>query len=259
MSKVWDHVLGDGPLVAAAIHAGHALRDEVAAIMKLPEPDRLREQDPYTEHWIRIAPTRIVATHSRFQVDLNRPRDRAVYRTPEDAWGLWIWSEELHEELVRRSLAEHDAFYEFMEELLQRKVEEHGCFVLLDIHSYNHRRDGPSRPEAASEDNPMVNVGTGTMERGRWERLVNRFMSELGAFDFPGGSLDVRENVRFRGGNLARWVHERFPETGCALAVEFKKFYMDEWTGQPEWSTIEAIERALSSTVPGLLEELERM
>ena len=31
------------------------------------------------------------ARRSRFEVDLNRPREEAVYRVPEDCWGLDVW------------------------------------------------------------------------------------------------------------------------------------------------------------------------
>ena len=79
---------GDGPLVAAPVHDGHALHDEVAAIMALSDLGRLREEDPFTGGWTAIAPTRIIGRRSRFEVDLNRPRDKAFYRRPEDAWGL---------------------------------------------------------------------------------------------------------------------------------------------------------------------------
>jgi hypothetical protein len=65
----------------------------------------------------------------------------------------------------------------------------------------------------------------------------------------PGGRIDVRENVRFRGANLARWVHERYPGTGCALAIEFKKTYMDEWTGLPDNERIDVLADALASTI----------
>ena len=43
----------------------------------------------------------------------------------------------------------------------------------------------------------------------------------------------------------------------CVIAVEFKKFFMDEWTGIGDIEKIEAIRDALQSTVPGLLKELE--
>ncbi|MGH8657056.1 MAG: N-formylglutamate amidohydrolase, partial [Gammaproteobacteria bacterium] len=73
---------GDGPIVATAIHAGHALHPEIAALIALDEATRLREEDPFTAQLARVAPTRLIALRSRFEVDLNRPRERAVYRVP---------------------------------------------------------------------------------------------------------------------------------------------------------------------------------
>jgi len=84
-------------------------------------------------------------------------------------------------------------------------------------------------------------------------------MDDLRSFDFPGGKLDVRENVKFQGGNMPRWVHEHYPETGCAIAIEYKKFFMDEWEGEPDDHEVECIFRAIRSTLPGVRKELERL
>ncbi len=102
---------GDGPIVATAIHAGHALRPEIAALIALDEATRLREEDPFTAELARVAPIRLIALRSRFEVDLNRPRDRALYRVPADAWGLEVWRRPPPDDLVARSLAGFDAFY----------------------------------------------------------------------------------------------------------------------------------------------------
>ena len=56
-------------------------------------------------------------------------------------------------------------------------------------------------------------------------------MRDLREYEFPAGSLDVRENIKFDGGYFAQWIGERFPGTVCNLCIEFKKFFMDEWTG----------------------------
>jgi hypothetical protein len=37
-----------------------------------------------------------------------------------------------------------------------------------------------------------------------------------------------------------------------------KKFFMDEWTGEPDHAVINAIGKALKTTVPGVLEELAK-
>jgi len=257
-NPMWQVTEGTGPLVALAVHDGHAVRPEVAAHLLLDGETRLREEDPYTGQWTSVAPTRIVVSRSRFEVDLNRPRERAVYREPGDAWGLDLWRGRLPDEVVERSLTQYDEFYATLRGVLERAVSRSGNFVVYDLHSYNHKREGTSAPPADSEANPQVNVGTGSMDRERWAPVVDRFMDELRAWPFPGGKLDVRENVKFRGGHVSRWVHEMFPDTGCALAIEFKKFFMDEWTGEPYRDRIDAIGRALAGTASGVLEELSR-
>jgi N-formylglutamate deformylase len=128
---------------------------------------------------------------------------------------------------------------------------------VLDIHTYNHRRGGPDGKPADPEGNPQVNVGTGTLNRERWAPVIDRFVSDLTSFEFPGGALDVRENVKFFGGNLARWTHENFPESACVISVEFKKFFMDEWTGEPDPQLVDAIGAALGWTAAGLLQALQ--
>ena len=256
MSADWTLTRGDGPLVATAIHEGSGLRPEVAGRLRLTDEDRRREEDPYTELWTTCAPTRIVVHTSRFEVDLNRPLERAVYRTPEDAWGLPLWDGPLPDGLAAVSRAKHVAYYEQLRALCDELVRVHGGFVLLDIHSYNHRRAGPDGPAAPVEGNPVVNLGTGTMDRTRWAGLVDRFVAEMSVVSWQGAPLDVRENVRFRGGEQCRWVHEHYPETGCALALEFKKVFMDEWTGTLDREAVDALTSALAGTVPGLLESL---
>ncbi len=255
----WNITVGDSPLVATAIHDGHEVRPEVAQWMALPEPERLREEDPFTASWTAVAPTRIVGRRSRFEVDLNRPREKAVYRRPEDAWGLKVWRDELPEDIVERSLEIYDTFYAEVREVLQDLERRFGRFVVFDLHTYNHRRDGADQPPADPEANPEVNLGTGTIDRARWGPLVDRFIKDLRSFDFLGRRLDVRENVKFKGGNFSRWIHESFPESGCSLAIEFKKFFMDEWSGKLDRGKSDAIRRALEATAPGVLEELGKL
>ncbi|MES2460507.1 MAG: N-formylglutamate amidohydrolase [Armatimonadota bacterium] len=258
--QIWQSGIG-GPLIATAIHDGHASRPEVTDRFALNDAERLREEDPFTAAWVDVAPVRVVAAHSRFEVDLNRPRDKAVYQVPEDAWGLNVWKEgPLSDAVVMRSLADYDAFYADVYTLLQKVEREHGAFVVLDLHTYNHRRDGVNAAPASALENPEVNIGTGTMaDRAAWASFIDRFISDFRRFDYQGRSLDVRENVKFKGGQFGRWIHEKFPRSGCALSVEFKKFFMDEWSGEPDPAQVDALRQALASTVPGILESLAAM
>lgn len=250
---------GDGPLIASALHNGHHVREEVEPLLNLSPAQRMREEDPHTARWTAVAPTRIVGLRSRFEVDLNRPRDKAIYLTPEDAWGLEVWKKVPPQDVITESLRLYDGFYSRVKSLCREKIEAHGRFVVFDLHTYNHLRDGPRGRPAEPEDNPEVNIGTGTMRRELWGRVVDRLIHDLRAFDFNGRSLDVRENVRFRGGEFPKWIHQTFPYSGCALAIEFKKTFMNEWTGEYDDEHILRIHAALEATVPGVLEELNRL
>jgi N-formylglutamate deformylase len=256
-APAWKLNEGHGPVIAVAVHHGHDLRPEVGALMALDDAERLREEDPYTGGWAAAGDTSVVLTRSRFEVDLNRSRGLAIYLEPEHAWGMRVWRKRPPDDLVERSLGTYDAFYRLMREVCTRAERAFGEFVVLDLHTYNHRRDGADSP-ADRADNPDINVGTGRMPRERWARLVDRFMEELTEQDVEGEHLDVRENVRFRGGFFPRWVHENFPDSGCALAIEVKKTFMDEHTGELDYVRWAAIGQAFKAVVPGVREELAR-
>lgn len=254
----WTIQRGDGPVVAAAIHDGHGLRPEVAAAMALREPDRLREEDPFTGQAILGVPTHVIARRSRFEIDLNRAEDEAVYRTPEQSWGLAVWREPPGGALVERSLDLHRRFFAAVGALLDDVARDHRRFVVLDVHSYNHRRDGPDAPPTPQAEAPDINIGTFSMPRERWAWLLDPLIEAMRAHDFGGRRLDVRENVAFEGkGALTKFVHERYPEQGCAIAIEFKKFYMDEWTGEPdhgELADMRGFVDAVANAAKGLLD-----
>jgi N-formylglutamate amidohydrolase len=259
MPTIWQTEFGEGPLVACAIHDGHAVRAEIAACLRLNESQRRYEEDPYTGAWTTIAPTRLVARRSRFEVDLNRPREKAVYITSSDAWGLDIWACQPTPEMVGRSLETYDDFYAHLRLLLQRLVARHRHIVVFDLHSYNHKRYGAGATFADPAQNPEINLGTGSLDRRRWARIVDRWLAESRECDYCGRRLDVRENVKFFGGHLPNWIHANFPDTVCALAIEVKKIFMDEWTGQLDARQHEALGRVLFRAAEGVAEELERL
>lgn len=250
---------GSGPIVAAAIHNGHQTRTSIAKQLAISEQEQLREEDPMTGEWAQIAHTQIVGLRSRFEVDLNRPRDKAVYKSPDDAWGMSVWITPLDQASIDASLREYDVFYADVEQLLRKKLEDYPRLVIYDLHTYNQRREGPDGLLADSVRNPEVNIGTGTMDRHFWTPVVDRLIADLRNYNFHGRSLDVRENVKFQGGHFGRWVHQTFPQRVCAVAIEFKKFFMDEWSGEVDAGEVESIYQALQSTLPGVTESLEAM
>jgi hypothetical protein len=249
--------VSDGPLVAAALHAGHSVRENLALQFAISDADRLQEEDPGTDLLASIAPTTIISHISRFEHDLNRPREKAVYRLPEDAWGLTVWRDPLPEPLLTESLHYYDEFYLAVRNLLTDNLKREGKLLLLDMHSYNHRRDGADQPPADVAGNPNIEIDTTEIGRVHYGDLIDRLITDLRSQTICGKLLDVRENVRFAGpGHFARWVQMDFPKDVCVVSIEIKKFYMNEWTGEIDFNILKNVRAAIASTLPGLLELL---
>ena len=259
MSQLMVLKEGQQPMVAVALHDGHYVRPEVAELLAINPKDRQREEDPYTASWTDIAETQLVVLRSRFEIDLNRPRHRAIYLQPEDSWGLQVWRSSPPPALIARSLAQYDAFYATVDRICRQLEQRYGRFVIYDLHTYNHYRQGMDAPPAVELYNPEINLGTGSLDREYWQPVVERFISEMRDFDFLGRQLDVRENIKFMGGHFAEWVHARFPRSACVLAIEVKKFFMNEWTHQLDSEKMSAIHQALKTSASGVLEELEHL
>lgn len=254
----WSMQRADDVVVATAIHDGAGLRAEVAERIALPVEQRLREEDPHTGQAILDVPTHVIACRSRFEVDLNRAESEAVYLAPDQCWGLQPWCTPPDPDLIENSRRMHRAFYAMLGQLTDEIAAAHGCFLVLDVHSYNHRRDGPGENPSPQEVAPDINIGTYSMPRSRWAFLLEPLIDAMRAFDFRGRRLDVRENIAFEGrGELTRFVHERHPRDGCAIAFEFKKFYMDEWTGAADPAELAAM-RALITHVADVGRDLLR-
>ncbi len=255
----WTVNRGDGPIVGTAIHNGHAMRSDARALVALTEEERLREEDPFTEFIIRDLANRIVVHRSRFEVDINRARAGAIYLQPAQAWGLSVWREQPPAELIETSLAVHDEYYAMLRSMLTAIERRHQRFIVLDVHSYNHRRQGPEAEPADIAEAPEINIGTSSMDRAKWADVIETLVSALSATTLAGRPVDVRENIAFQGrGEQTRFIHEHFPDTGCAIAIEFKKTFMDEWTGEPDLEALRSLRTLVGSLVPILTEALAR-
>ncbi|MEX2640276.1 MAG: N-formylglutamate amidohydrolase [Balneolales bacterium] len=249
----YNFYTGEGPVVAVALHCGHDVRNELKPLFNLSNSERLREEDPHTDFFTTIVPARIIVRNSRFEVDLNRERSLAVYRTPEDAWGLKVWKENPDDESVEKSLAIYDRFYEDAKVFFSGIIHKYGYVIVYDIHSYNHMRDGPHADPADPAANPDVNLGTSNLNRHVWGQVVDRLAKDLRTFEYPGGQLSVGENIRFKGGHYSHWMQQEFGDQSCAIAIEFKKIFMNEWTHELDPVKLKAIYNALVCTLPGLL------
>lgn len=235
--------LADSPFWTFAIHDGQHIDPRVLPYQKLKEEDRLREEDPYTALIAELPCNRFIMETSRFQLDINRGIDDAIYLRPDQAWGLDVWRKDVPEELVNQLRLDHEAIYAIIESNIQQTISKYGYFVILDIHSYNARREGPEQ-EINTDTDPQINIGTLHLN-AKWHPLLERLMYELGKEKVNGEPVDIRENIKFKGGYLSKVINQLFGEYGAVFAIEFRKDFMDEWTGIPVPHHVEAYKQLM--------------
>lgn len=224
-------------LVTTAIHAGHEICAEVAQSCHLSPELRLMEEDPYTDQMARLFPNHITVQSSRFLIDLNRSRERCVYLKPEDCWGLPVNREQMDARLLQSLYGEYDEFYHLVDEFLGRLFylrDEAGIkepLLILDLHSYNHRRGGPEAEPAPQEENPDIIIGRNNLDPSHYDK-AEKLRQLLDGKPLGDIRIDCRCDVKFPGGNFSRYLNSRYPEKVVCLAIEFKKIFMDEHTGE---------------------------
>jgi len=259
MNKNWKITKGDKPLIATAIHSGHKVRSEVENIFAISPKSRFREEDPFTEILTDISDNSIIISTSRFEFDLNRNREKAVYLQPKDAWNLKIYKKTPPAIIKEKSLKLYDAFYQNLQEYLDEQKIKFGKFVVFDIHSYNHQRKGENTAFDDPQKNPEIIIGTSNMKTSTWKkRIINRILNDFQHADFFGQKLDTKLNVKFTGGNFARWIHQNYPNSACVLSIEFKKIFMNEWSGKLDKNIFVKLHQILQTVANGTLQELEK-
>lgn len=239
----------DSPFWAFAIHDGHQIEEELMPYMRLSETERLREEDPFTAAMAELPINQFIVGSSRFQLDINRNLENAIYLTPEQAWGLHVWNQ-LPEAEVNRLRKEHAMIYQEIEALIQSTIDRYCFFFIFDIHSYNAKRESPTE-EIDKEANPQINLGTAFIQP-KWRHVIDLFSETFQKETLEGETIDIRENVKFKGGYLNQHLNSQYGQSGCVISIEFRKDFMDEWTGVPDPSKITACKQLLLNTLKNL-------
>src|SRR5690606_265552 len=170
MSQAYEISAFNSPLIAVALHNGHQIDPAFLSKMCLSGQQRSREEDPYTGFLAELPVSRAIVFTSRFQVDLNRIPEKAIYRRPEDAWGLRVGEVVPDAALEAALMHTYDSFYNEMALLIRQTIQVFGRFLLLDLHSYHYRREDPQK-EAPVSATPEINVGT-VHNHGKWQALI---------------------------------------------------------------------------------------
>ena len=226
----WDIVTQPGPVLITAVHAGHTIRESLKPWLEIGEAERLREEDPLTDFFLAAGDTVVRANRSRFEFDLNRPPESAVTTDPEDTWGLRIWNPALPQEEKERSLALHRQFYDWIAQQVEAMIEEHGRILVLDVHSYNHRREGRDAEPDDPQVSPDIDLGATTLNKDIYGELLERFGDALRSRPVAGRIPEVGTNIRWEdGGHFPEWLHAEYGDAACVMTLEYKKIFMDEW------------------------------
>ena len=167
---------GKGQVLATAIHHGHNVRSDLLKYFAINQQDRLREEDPYTGDWTNIGDHQLVIEQSRFECDLNRKRDEAIYKDPSQSWGLKVYQKDLPFHTHQSIMDYYDYFYTFVKSFLDSQLKKHSHFLVIDLHSYNHRRKGPKEEPGDIEINPDFNLGNFYIKPyQKWSKVISKF------------------------------------------------------------------------------------
>lgn len=226
--------------LCGAVHDGHQFRKELWGNCLHSEYDRWYEEDPCTRQMVQSMPMVIAGCDSRFEYDLNRAPDTAIY---EDAWGKKLWRSPLDQKYKDKSLAKHSAFYEVVHALVEKMEALFGGAIVYDMHSYNWKRwDRPV---------PVVNLGTSNIDNDRFSAFAKAWANQLGRIKLPNDIITTTGiNDTFQGnGYFLKFITANFDET-LVLATEFSKIYCDEYEYIIYPEVVSAIEDQLKTHLP---------
>lgn len=223
--------------VCGAIHNGHQFRKELWANCLHTEYDRWFEEDPETKKMVHSHPIVIAGCDSRFEYDLNRAPDKAIYK---DAWGKKLWKNPLPKYQKNKSLKKHNNFYKVVHVLIKKLEEKFGIAIVYDIHSYNWRR--------WKREVPTWNLGTGKVDNNRFRNEIESWRAILAQTPLP---VKIKStsliNDTFQGnGYFLEYITKNFKNT-LVLATEVAKIYCNELEQIIYTDVVSSIEKYLKT------------
>lgn len=189
---------------------------------------------------VQSHPIVIMGRDSRFEYDLNRSPEDAVFET---AWGKVLWKQTLAAPVKYRSLEKHTNFYRVVAALMEKLESIHQKVVVFDMHSYNWKR--------WDKVVPTWNLGTTNVDNARFGEIIESWRSKLGVMQLPNGTASTaRINDTFFGkGHFLKFITQNFTNT-LVLATEIAKVYCDEETGVIFPEVVAAVEKQLRELIP---------
>ncbi|MBO6881475.1 N-formylglutamate amidohydrolase [Winogradskyella sp.] len=223
------------PYVCGAVHDGHQFRKELWENCLHTEYERWYEEDPETKNMVISHPILIAGCDSRFEYDLNRDPENAVFET---AWGKQLWKQPLPEAQKEKSLKKHSSFYKVVHALISKIEEKYGICIVYDMHSYNWKR--------WDREVPTWNLGTSNIDNERFGNQVEAWRQALSTIELPHNIKQTAKiNDTFQGnGYFLKYITTNFKNT-LVLATEIAKVYCDEYNQVIYPEVVSAVEEQL--------------
>lgn len=235
------------PFVCGAVHDGHQFRKSLWENCIHTAYERWYEEDPCTKQMVQDFPIVIAGCDSRFEYDLNRPPETAIFDT---AWGKQLWKSDLPKNEKAHSLAKHSNFYKVVHALIAKLESEFTNVIVFDMHSYNWKR--------WDREVPVWNLGVSNIDMDRYGVIVESWRAKLEGIQLPNGIRTTSKiNDTFQGnGYFLKYITRNF-ENSLVLATEIAKVYCDELTGILFPEVVRAVEDQLKVLVPEMVKEFE--
>ncbi|WP_418511225.1 N-formylglutamate amidohydrolase [Corallibacter sp.] len=228
------------PYACAAIHNGHQFRKELWNNCIHSEYERWYEEDPETKNMVQSHPIVLAGCDSRFEYDLNRNPEEAVFET---AWGKQLWHQPLPVAMKSKSLKKHENFYKVVHALISKLEEKFGVCVVYDMHSYNWQR--------WDREVPTWNLGTSNIDNERFGDCIEAWRKYLSNIKIPHNIKQTSKiNDTFQGnGYFLKFITKSFKNT-LVLATEIAKVYCDEYNQIIYPEVVSAVETQLKVYLP---------
>ncbi len=228
------------PYACAAIHDGHQFRKELWENCIHTEYERWYEEDPETKNMIKSHSIVLAGCDSRFEYDLNRDPENAVFDT---AWGKQLWSKPLSEKMKDKSLRKHTNFYKIVHTLVNKLESKFGFCTIYDMHSYNWKR--------WDREVPTWNLGTSNVDNTRFGDVIDSWRQSLSEIKLPNNIKSTAKiNDTFLGnGYFLKYITNNF-KNSLVLATEIAKVYCDEYEQIVYPEVVKAVEKDLITRIP---------
>lgn len=255
-STLFDH-WEPSMIIGVAPHWSHRVREQLRPKLAIGDAERLYDEDPHTERFLGPFATVLAPNQSRYEIDVNRPPDVALYTRPELAWGKKVWGEELDRYERERSLEIWYEFHGFLDAVVEDSIERFGRALLFDIHSFNYQRSGPV--DWREHPDPTINLGTAHLRTDdEGEEILDWIRRRLDAFTVLGVECSFDEDAVFYGGYISRRLSRTYGPRCITVSVEFKKVFMDARSGEPDRDVLDELVEQMDALVHDLGDRLDQ-